>query len=66
MIICRKEILNEWSEFIFSNLLPLMENKQFTKNNKRYAGFISEFILYGFLLMKGYKVHKHSIKFVSK
>lgn len=66
MIICRKEVLNEWSEFIFSNLLPLMENKQFTKNNKRYAGFISEFILYGFLLMKGYKVHKHSIKFVSK
>lgn len=66
MIICRKEVFNEWSKFIFSNISLLIENKRFKKNNKRYAGFISEFILYGFLLMKGYKIHKHSIKFVSK
>lgn len=66
MIICKKEIINEWCEFIFSNIVPLLENKQFKNSNKRFAGFISEFILYGFLLIKGYKIHKNPIKFVSK
>ena len=64
MIICRKEVINEWAEFIFSNLVPLLENNKFKKTNKRYTGFIAEFILYGFLLIKGYKIYKNPIKFI--
>ena len=66
MIICKKEVLNDWAEFIFSNLHKLIKHNVFNETNKRYVGFISEFILYGFILMKKYKVHKNQIKFISK
>lgn len=64
MLICKKQVLNDWASFIFSNINILVKYKIFTKENLRFAGFISEFLLYGFLLTKGYKIYKNSIEFV--
>ena len=64
MLICKKEVLDDWAKFIFSNVNVLVEKNIFTKDNLRFAGFISEFLLYGFLLLKKYKIYKNSIKFV--
>ena len=64
MIICKKQILNDWCQFIFSNLNTLNKNKIFTNKNLRFAGFISEFLLYGFLLLKDYRIYKNQIKFI--
>lgn len=66
MIICKKDVLDKWAEFIFHNLSVLVEHKRFIDINKRYTGFIAEFILYGFLLINDYKIYKNPIKFVSK
>ncbi|MBO7693344.1 MAG: DUF4422 domain-containing protein [Methanobrevibacter sp.] len=64
MIICKKSVLDEWCKFIFSNVNILNEQKVFNDKNKRFAGFISEFLLYGFLLINKYRIVKCPIRFV--
>lgn len=64
MLICKKHVLNDWASFIFSNINVLLKNKIFTSENLRFTGFISEFLLYGFLLTRKYKIYKNNIRFI--
>lgn len=60
MFICKKEIIDEYCEWLFGELSNLKQ-EDFVPH-KRSIGYIAEFIFGAWLMMHDYKIHYQTVK----
>ena len=68
MFICRKEILDEYCEFMFNSLFETVEyyKQDLNGRTKRIYGYITECLFGAWLEYKKYKVQRGRIRFICR
>lgn len=67
MCICKKEVFNEYCEWLFERLdVYFKGSKKFNFLNPRLIGYIAEYFFGAYLKYKRYKIHKTKQAFIDK